>query len=374
MNTKVFKKDDRDPRVKRRSFSWFRFFGIFAILMALAIGQSLMLANYFDSSIIPPEMLNVMIFYWAIVAGAYSFVSTIAIQWKYEIPLRQLSRASRQVARGDFSARLEPQHSEARLTHLDVMCLDFNTMVEELSSIEILKNDFISNVSHEIKTPLAVVQNYATLLQEDTLSKEQRKEYTDIIFYAAEQLSQLVTNVLRLSKLENQAILPAPQSYDVCRQLGDCVMYFADQLEQKQLDFSAEIEDKAFVMADESMLEIVWNNLLANAIKFTEPGGRITLTQATKGTDVWVTITDTGCGMDAETVKHIFDKFYQGDTSHRQQGNGLGLALVKRVIDLVGGEISVSSELNKGTTFTVRISGTLNHPMQNHCDSNYFPE
>lgn len=355
MNAELFKKEDRDPRVKRRSFSWLRFLGIFTILMALAIGQSLMLANYFDSSIIPPKMLNVMIFYWAIVAGAYSFVSTLAIQWKYEIPLKQLSRASRQVARGDFSARLEPQHSEERLTHLDVMCLDFNTMVEELSSIEILKNDFISNVSHEIKTPLAVIQNYVTLLQDDALTKEQHQEYTDTIFHAAEQLGQLVTNILRLSKLENQAIIPVPQKYDVCRQLSDCVMNFANQLESKNIDFSADTEERAFALADESMAEIVWNNLLSNAIKFTEPGGKITLTQTSDHDTVIVSVQDSGCGMTEETIRHIFDKFYQGDPSHLQKGNGLGLALVKRVLDLIGGTITVESAPHKGSTFTVKI-------------------
>ena len=355
MREGLFQKSDRDPRVKRRSFSWLRFLGIFTILMALALGQSLILANYFDSSIIPPEMLNVMIFYWAIVAGTYSFVSTLAIQWKYEIPLKQLSRASRLVARGDFSARLEPQHSENKLNHLDVMCLDFNTMVEELSSIEILKNDFISNVSHEIKTPLAVVQNYATLLQDDMLTKEQRREYTDIIFHAAEQLNQLVTNVLRLSKLENQSIMPVPQEYDVCRQLSDCVMNFANQLESKNIDFSADTEERAFVLADESMAEIVWNNLLSNAIKFTEPGGKIMLAQTSDHDTVIVSVEDSGCGMTEETIRHIFDKFYQGDPSHLQKGNGLGLALAKRVLDLIGGTITVESEPNQGSTFTVRI-------------------
>lgn len=355
MNTKRFKRYDRDPRVKRRSFSWLRFLGVFAILMLLAIGQSLMLANYFDSSSIPPKMLNVMIFYWAIVAGVYSLVSTLAIQRKYEIPLKQLSRASRRVARGDFSARLKPQHSEDRLNHLDVMCLDFNTMVEELSSIEILKSDFISNVSHEIKTPLAVIQNYATLLQEDTLTREQQKEYADTIFHASEQLSQLVTNILRLSKLENQAILPVSQKYDVCRQLSDCVMNFASQLESKNIDFSADTEERAFILADESMMEIVWNNLLSNAIKFTESGGKITLTQISDHDMVIVSVQDSGCGMTEETIRHIFDKFYQGDPSRLQKGNGLGLALVKRVLVLIGGTINVESELNKGSTFTVKI-------------------
>lgn len=355
MSAPLFQQDERDPRIKRRSFSWLRFIGVFAILMLLAISQSLILANYFDSNIIPPKMLNLLIVYWAIVAGVYSLLATLNIRRKYEKPMKQLSKATRMVASGDFSAHLEPQHSEDRLNYLDVMCLDFNKMVEELSSIEILKNDFISNVSHEIKTPLAVIQNYATLLQSENLTDEQRSEYTDVIFSASEQLSELVTNILRLSKLENQAIRPAPEEYDVCRQLSDCIFNFADQLERKQIDFSAETEDRALALADESMVEIIWNNLLSNAIKFTEPGGKITLTQTSDQNHVIVSVQDSGCGMDAETIKHIFDKFYQGDPSHLQKGNGLGLALVKKVLDLIDGEITVESKLHKGTVFTVKI-------------------
>lgn len=355
MKTQTSKKQDRDPRVKRRSFSWTRFLVVFCILMMLAIGQSLMLANYLDSQIIPPEMLNLLIVYWALVAGGYSLLTTLNIRWKYEKPMRQLSKASKMVAEGDFSARLKPQHSEDKLNYLDVMCLDFNTMAEELSSIEILKNDFISNVSHEIKTPLAVIQNYATLLQDESLTGEQRKEYTKVIFHASEQLSELVTNILRLSKLENQAIRPVAHEYDVCRQISECILNFADQMESRQLDFSVEMEDQAFVAADESMVEIIWNNLLSNAIKFTQPGGVIRIVQTSDQDAVTVSVQDGGCGMDEETMKHIFDKFYQGDPSHLQRGNGLGLALVKKVIDLTGGEIAVESELHKGSKFTVKL-------------------
>lgn len=342
-----------DPRVKKRSFSWQRFLGTFLILLSLAIGQTLFVSKYYDSNAIPPILLNSIIWYWAIVSAIYSWFSTIGVRFKYEKPMRKICNATRQVASGDFSVQLKPQHNEDQLNYIDVAFLDFNKMVEELSSIEILKNDFIANVSHEIKTPLSVIQNYAMLLQTDHLTEAQRKEYSIIIFQAAGQLSTLITNILRLSKLENQAMLPEPQPYDVCRQLGDCVMNFAEQLEQKQLEFSAEIEDKALVMADESMVEIVWNNLLTNAIKFTEPGGKITLTQVTKNTDVWITIADTGCGMDEQTSRRIFDKFYQGDTSHSQDGYGLGLALTKKVLDLNNGKIEVISTPGKGSKFSV---------------------
>ena len=358
-----------DPRVKRRSFSWLRFFTIFFILLSLAVGQTLIILKYYgNTNLIPPILLNSIIWYWAIVAAIYSWISTVSIRFKYEKPMRKISNATRQVASGDFNVQLNPQHGENRLDYMDVAFLDFNKMVQELSSIEILKNDFVSNVSHEIKTPLAVIQNYATFLQSDALTKEQHKEYSQVIFGAAEQLSVLVTNVLRLSKLENQTITQIPKAYDVCGQLDDCILSFADQLEQKQINFSADTEDKAMVMADESLVEIIWNNLLSNAIKFTKPGGKITLTQNSNNDSIIVSVRDNGCGMDEETVKHIFDKFYQGDTSHMQQGNGLGLALVKRVIDLIGGEISVTSELNKGTTFTVKIRRVSNVAIQKHSE------
>lgn len=344
-----------DSRVKRRSFSKLRFITVFLILISLAIGQALMLANHYHSDTIPPRLLNALVFYWAIAAGGYSLFETIYIRWKYEKPMNQMSAATKQVAEGNFSIKLKPRHTEEHLDYLDVMFLDFNTMVEELSSTEMLKNDFISNISHEIKTPLAVIQNYITLMQDDTLSAEQRKEYADTIYHATEQLTALVTNVLRLSKLENQSIRPSAKPYDVCRQLSECIMAFADKLEEKQIDFSAEIEDSAFVIADESLMEMAWNNLLQNAIKYTERGGRITLSQHSDHDSVTVQIADNGCGMDSATVKHIFEKFYQGDTAHAKEGYGLGLALTAKIIALSDGNIQVTSELGKGSVFTIQL-------------------
>ena len=347
------KKNDADPRIKRHNFSWSRFIIVFAILILLAFGQSFMLVNYFDSNIIPPELVNPLILYWAVVAALFSLFTTANIRKRYEKPMKHMGEVTKRVAEGDFTARLDVSHTENKLDYLDVMFLDFNKMVEELASIEILKNDFVSNVSHEIKTPLAVIQNYITLMQNPDLTAGQRKEYADTIFHASEQLTTLVSNILRLSKLENRSILPLPQSYDVCRQLADCVMNLADRMEAKGLEFIADIEDKALVLADESMMEIVWNNLLMNAIKFTEPGGKIMLTQTATEEGIWVSVSDSGCGMDEHTLRHIFDRFYQGDTSHSQEGYGLGLALVAKIIDLSKGTIKVSSTLKKGSVFSV---------------------
>lgn len=293
--------------------------------------------------------------YWGIAVFAAVSVITFTRYFFIDRPIKQLSMATMQVASGDFSIRLKPYPLSSKSGYINVMYQDFNKMVEELSSIEILKNDFVSNLSHEIKTPLAVIQSYTTLLRNPGLSPLQNIEYANTICNATEQLTSLVTNVLRLSKLESQSILPAAKPYDVCRQLSDCVMAFADQLEEKQIEFSADMEDSALVIADESIMEIVWNNLLSNAIKFTERGGKIILTQRSDQDSVTVSVEDDGCGVDGATIKHIFEKFYQGDTVHAQEGYGLGLALSARIVALSDGDIRVASEPGKGSVFTVQL-------------------
>ena len=293
--------------------------------------------------------------YWALVAAGLTWITRRQIETVYDKPARELAEATAKVADGDFSVYVPTVHTADKYDYLDIMILDFNKMVEELGSIETLKTDFVSNVSHEMKTPIAVIKNYAELLQSDHITEEERKEYAAIVEDAAGRMSTLISNILRLNKLEHQRITAAIQPYDLTRQLYDCILQFETVLDEKELELDVDTEDRARVNADESLMELVWNNLLSNAVKFTGHGGTVKVVQRTFGSIVKVTISDTGCGMSGETVKHIFDKFYQGDTSHSGEGNGLGLALVKRVLELMDGDISVESTEGEGSSFTVTL-------------------
>ena len=295
------------------------------------------------------------ILYWGLVAIALTLFTQKKIQDTYEQPMHELAEATKKVAGGDFSVYVAPIHTADKLDYLDVMILDFNKMVEELGSIETLKTDFVSNVSHEIKTPLSIIYNNAELLNRPGLSEEKRMEYSKTILSAVHRLSELVQNMLKLNKLEKQVIRPVPEAYDVTAQICDCALQFEELWEKKEIEFDADVEERVMAEADAGLLELVWTNLLSNALKFTPEGGTISMKQTSDAESVTVSISDTGCGMSAETMRHIFDKFYQGDTSHATEGNGLGLALVQRILQLSDGTIAVQSEEGNGSTFTVRL-------------------
>lgn len=293
--------------------------------------------------------------YWTAVAAGLTLFTRKKVKDTYGEPLHRLADATQQVAGGDFSVYVPTIHTADRLDYLDVMILDFNKMVEELGSVETLKTDFVSNVSHEMKTPIAVIKNYAELLQMKNASDGEKAEYARNIEEAAGHLSALISNILKLNKLENQRIDPEIESYDLCGQLEECILQYEELWDEKELELEVDMEEKAVIQADPSLMELVWNNLLSNAIKFTEQGGKVTVRQATEAEYVEVSVSDTGCGMSKESIRHIFDKFYQGDTSHSKEGNGLGLALVKRILVLMNGDIQVVSQEGKGSTFTVKL-------------------
>ena len=295
-----------------------------------------------------PVTMGNVIFISLIFAGVYYVINYFTV----DKPVRKIQKGLERVTKGDFS-----QHIDENGVSRDFLPIvrSINTMTGELSSVETLKTDFISNVSHEIKTPLAVMQNYSQLLQSENLSDEDRIEYAKSITAASQKLSELITNILRLNRLENQQLKPKAESFDLGAQLGEAVLGFEQVWTDKEIGLDLDIPDEVIVRADQELLSLVWNNLLSNAFKFTEKGGTVGVKLYCEDEIAAVSIRDTGCGIPADTGRHIFDKFYQGDTSRASQGNGLGLALVKRVIDLIGGEISVSSTLGEGSTFTVKL-------------------
>ena len=340
-------------RVSRFPVSqFFLFFG--GVLLASGIHMGLLtLMHKMNASNLVQTAAPIL--YWAAVSLGLTLLTRRRMRETFEKPVQKLAAATRKVAEGDFSIYVPPLHAADQYDYLDVMILDFNKMVAELGSIETLKTDFFANVSHEIKTPLAVIQNTAQLLKSKNLSPAQQQEYVDTIEKYAHRLTDLITNILKLNKLEKQTIQPKAEPYDLAAQLADCALLFERRWEEKDIDFEADLEDQAMIRADPSLLELVWNNLLSNAIKFTPPGGAVALRQTSTPEAIQVTVTDTGCGMNEETMQHIFDKFYQGDTSHATEGNGLGLALVLRILRMTGGSVSVESAPGKGSVFTVRL-------------------
>ena len=295
-------------------------------------------------------MLNVIL-----LSIGMSVIDHIRRKHTVERPVKRITDATSKMIGGDFSVRIEPISKFATDDSFNEIIECINKMATELSGVETLRTDFIANVSHEMKTPLAVMQNYGTLLQTPDLPEEKRIEYAKAITDASRRLADMMTNILKLNRLENQQIYPNLTTFDLGEQLCESILQYESTWERKNIEIETDIAESVHVSADAELLSLVWNNLFSNAFKFTEDGGRVTLTLTADKKYATVKVTDTGCGMSAEVGAHIFEKFYQGDTSHAAQGNGLGLALVKRVVDIMQGEIAVESTIGVGTTFTVKI-------------------
>lgn len=269
-------------------------------------------------------------------------------------PINRLLKATSSIIKGDFSVQVKPIHKKKK-NEFDILIDDFNKMAQELDGIETLRNDFIANVSHELKTPLSVIQNYATLFQDPDIDVEKKQEYTKAISDASKNLSELITNILKLNKLENQQIFAQTTTFDLGEQICDCLLEFEPVWEKKNIDIVNEIDENVLIKSDDALLKLVWNNLFSNAFKFTDDNGVVSVSVKKDNNFAVVTVSDTGCGMSEDVKPHIFEKFYQGDSSHSVRGNGLGLSLVKRIIDIVDGKIEVESEPGKGSKFTVYI-------------------
>lgn len=342
-----------------------KFFGYF-IALFLLIGfiltcNFLLFFTYIDMT--PNEVR----FAAVVTFGNVAFLALIFVVAGYirryftvKKPVKKIQEGIDKIIAGNFQTEIKYLYHEDSENEFDQIIKGLNKMAKELGSVETLRTDFISNVSHEMKTPLAVIQNLGTLLQTPNLPEEKRVEYAKSVNEQTRRMSSLITNILKLNKLENQQIYPNVQKYDLGEQLCECMLSFENDWEKKEIEIEADIAEEVIVNADPEMMSLVWNNLLSNAIKFTEKGGTVGLFLTKEGENAVIRVSDTGCGMTSETGKNIFQKFYQGDTSHATQGNGLGLALVKRVIDISGATISVSSKVGEGSVFTVIMEREIN--------------
>lgn len=298
-----------------------------------------------------------------ILAGVISFfgvacITGILLIYKYliEKPIEDLVEATEKVADGDFSVRVQPKIRKGGKKDVYALLFDnFNLMAEELANMEMMKKDFIFNVSHELKTPISVIQNLSTILQSDVLNDAERKEYATKIGEATKRLSVLVMDILQLSRFENQKIVVNRKPFNLSEQLCRCIIGFEQVWENKKIEINTEFDQNIEIFSDENLLDIVWNNLISNALKFTPENGKVNISAKAEEGYAVVTVEDNGCGIDESDLQHIFDKFYQADQSHGTVGTGLGLTLVQNIIDLIDGEISVESTLGEGSRFTVKI-------------------
>lgn len=266
-------------------------------------------------------------------------------------PIKKLRSAMDKVADGNFSVRLEDKSSSKEIMEIYT---GFNLMAHELSSTEILQTDFVSNVSHEFKTPINAIEGYSTLLQDADNLDENQREYIDKILFNTQRLSSLVGSILLLSKLENQQIPSNQVEYRLDEQIRQSIVALEPAWEKKNIEFDVEL-DRVSYLGNEPMMRHVWDNLISNAVKFSPNGGTVKINLAKKLKKLVLTVEDQGSGLSEEAQKHIFDKFYQADASHKQEGNGLGLALVKRILAIEKGQITAENRPEGGCRFTVTL-------------------
>ncbi len=333
------------------SLSWLLVTFIVAVLInaGLMTSSSYMLLRRFgalprmDAALWPMLMVALCIL--------FALVLTLGFGGQKLRPIHKVNDAMKRVSQGDFSIRLDEREGDGEIREL---MASYNHMAEELSSIEMFRTDFINNFSHEFKTPIVSIRGFARQLERDDLTDEQRREYTRIIATESERLANMSANVLLLTKLENQQIVTDKTRYRLDEQIRGCILLLEKQWEEKELELKLDLDELEYE-GNEEMMSHVWVNLLSNAVKFSPEGGVLEAGCMRVQDFIVVRIADHGSGMDAETQARIFEKFYQGDSAHATEGNGLGLSLVKRIVDLHGGKIAVTSAPGQGATFEVYL-------------------
>lgn len=277
---------------------------------------------------------------------AFPISSIISHHWAK--PLQNMVEATKIISQGDFSVRVE-ENAEGDMGKL---LRSFNQMTAELGNTELMRNDFINLFSHEFKTPIVSIRGFAKRLRSGNLTQDQREEYLDFIVRESERLSNLSNNILLISKYENQSFVGEQRLFDLAEQIRTCILRMEHQWSARNIQFDLDLPKLPF-RGNLEMLEHVWQNIIGNAIKFSHDGGTIFISAKKEDSHITVWIRDQGIGISRENIGHIFDKFYQEDNAHATSGNGLGLALVRRIVQLCGGQIGVESQEGRGTTFTV---------------------
>lgn len=322
---------------------------ITGMILIVSISEllTILLKKYFDISIQIPSAVWMLLVSVILGSAASTYLGR-----KIFDPIQKLGEAMSRVADGDFEVRLDDRLGFREIREIYG---NFNLMTRELQSTEILKTDFVSNVSHEFKTPINAIEGYATLLQgEENLLTDEQTQYVEKILFNTKRLSKLVGNILLLSKVDNQTIQAKQVTFRIDEQIRQSVVLMESEWTKKNIDFDVDLEVVEYT-GNENLMLHVWNNLLGNAIKFSPQNGFICMKLVKRSGRIVYTITDNGPGIPEDMQKHIFDRFYQSDSSHKEEGNGLGLALVKQIVGLSGGEVRVENVPDGGCRFTITL-------------------
>ena len=289
--------------------------------------------------------------YILVVSFFVSFLVTGFLYYLFFGPINKLRLAMDQVAEGDFSVKLRTRSYSQEIQEI---YSGFNLMTQELQSMEILQSDFVSNVSHEFKTPLGAIEGYSTLLQDCDNLTPQQQEYVEKIVFNTQRLSTLTGSILLLSKLENQQIPTGQSRFSLDEQIRQTIVDLEPLWSDKDIEFDVEMEEISY-FGNEMLLRHIWSNLLSNAVKFSPQGGKVQIGLTVQENNLVFFIKDDGPGIPEEAMKYIFTRFYQADSSHKQEGNGLGLALVDKILRLEGGKVEARNCPEGGCKFTVYL-------------------
>ena len=354
-NIKEFKGRELFENLRSTNVGWFNLktrltflvLAEFIVCIFTAFGIAQLINLLFESASRIPFVIQFGVISLVVIGVATRLFSRLFFD-----PIKQLRDAMQRVADGDFSVRLDTAKSSKEIQEVNS---GFNLMMEELSATEILQTDFVSNVSHEFKTPINAIEGYTTLLQDCENLTAEEQEYVDKILFNTKRLSNLVGNILLLSKLDNQSIHQAKTRFRLDEQIRQSVVALESEWDKKDIQLDVDLESIEYT-GSENLFHHVWDNIIGNAVKFSPEGGEVVIRLTKKDGLITFSAADRGPGLSEKTEKHLFDKFYQGDPSHKSEGNGLGLALVMRILTICQGEIRAENREGGGSLFTVILT------------------